>query len=293
MSVYKRSYRPYAGELTSSGARFAAMMRYALIDIWSSRITIVLMILCLLPALISLATIYIMNNEAVRALISSGMANNPVAIDERFFLVILETQCWPALVLTAWIGPWLVSTDMTNTALPIILSHPVSRVEYVLAKFSLLAAILSVVTWIPALLLFTFQSYMSATPWVLKNLHIAAGMFAGGVIWVVLLALIALATAAWVKWRIVATGMVVAAVFVPAGVGGVFNAVMHTQWGGVINIPVMMTTLWRRLLNVELPSFLTRNELPTLAILIALTLICAGCVAALNSRIRAREVVRG
>jgi len=293
VSVYKRSYHPYSGPLAGSGARFGAMMRYALTDLWSSRITIVLSVLCLGPALISLATIYIMNNETVRALISNGMASNPVAIDERFFLVVLEVQCWPAVALTAWIGPWLVSTDMTNTALPIILSHPVSRVEYVLAKFSLLAGYLSAVTWIPALLLFMFQSYMSAVPWAAKNMHIALGMFAGGLIWVTLLALIALATAAWVKWRIVATAMVVAALFVPAGVGEVFNAVMHTEWGGVINIPMMMSALWRRFLKVDFSAFLARHELPTSAILLALTLICAGCVAALNARIRAREVVRG
>ena len=156
-----------------------------------------------------------------------------------------------------------------------------------------LAGFLSAVTWVPALLLFTFQSCMSATPWAAKNMHIAVGMFAGALIWIVLLSLIALATASWVKWRIVATGMVFAAVFVPAGVGGVFNSVMHTEWGSVFNIPLMMTTLWRRLLQVDLPSFLTSHEIPTFAILVALTLICLGCVAALNARIRAREVVRG
>jgi ABC-type transport system involved in multi-copper enzyme maturation permease subunit len=268
-------------------------MRYALADVWSSRITVVLCLLCLGPALISLATIYIMNNETVRALLNNGTAGNPIAIDERFFLVVLQTHCWPALVLTAWVGPWLVSIDMTNTALPILLSHPVSRVEYVLAKFSVLAGFLSAVTWVPALLLFTLQSYLSAKPWALQNMHIAVGMFIGSLIWIVLLSLIALATAAWVKWRIVATGMVFAAVFVPAGVAGVFNAVMRTDWGNVVNIPLMMSTLWRRLLQVEYPAYLTRHEIPTLAILVALALICAGCVAALNARIRAREVVRG
>ena len=291
MSVYKRSYRPYSGPLEGSGARFLTMIQYALMDLWTSRITAVLSILCLVPALISLATLYIMNSPTIRMLIGSGMT--PIPIDERFFWIVLQTQCWPALVLTAWIGPWVVTTDMTNTALPIILSHPVSRTEYVLAKFSLLAGYLSAVSWIPTLLLFGFQSYMSPIPWAENYLHIALGILVGGVIWVALLALIALATAAWVKWRIVATMMVVAAVFVPAGVGGVYNSVMHTEWGSLVNIPVMMTTLWRRLLRVDLPAFATRYDIPTYAILLALTFICVGCVAALNARIRAREVVRG
>jgi hypothetical protein len=87
--------------------------------------------------------------------------------------------------------------------------------------------------------------------------------------------------------------MVFAAMFVPAGMGGVFNAVMRTNWGHLINIPLMMMTLWRRLLQVSQPSFYTRLEIPTISIVAALVVICTACVIALNARIRAREVVRG
>jgi hypothetical protein len=87
--------------------------------------------------------------------------------------------------------------------------------------------------------------------------------------------------------------MVFATIFVPAGMGGVFNQVMRTNWGTLINIPSMMFTLWYRLLHVELPRFSTRNDLPSLAMLLALSAMCALCAFALNARIRAREVVRG
>jgi hypothetical protein len=268
-------------------------MRYSFTDVWSSRITNVLFVLCMIPTLISLAMIYIMNSSALRLLLAGAGSNVNISINERYFFVFLQVQCWMSLVFTAWVGPKLIALDLSNNALPTILSHPISRVEYVLAKFSVLASFLSVVTWVPLLLLFVLQSYLTVTPWAWSHLHIATGTVIGAAIWIILLTFLALTVASWVKWRIVATGLVFAATFIPAGMGSVFNEIMRTNWGHLINIPVLMFTLWRRLLHVDLPVYMTRNELPTVAALFALGAMCAGCVAALNARIRAREVVRG
>lgn len=294
MSVFKRNYRPFIGKPTSRSTRFGVLMRYSLADVWSSRITVVLFLICMAPTLISMAAIYIMNNDAVRLLLASQGGGAPnIILNERYFFVVLQGQCWMALVLTAWIGPRLIAVDLSNDALPTILSHPVSRIEYVLAKFAVLAGFISAVTWIPVLFLFCFQSYLSAKPWAFDHLHIASGIVLGSFIWIVLLSLVALAVSSWVRWRIVATAMVFATLFVPAGMGGVFNQVMRTSWGNLVNVPFMMFTIWRRLLHVELPRYSTRNELPTMAMVFALGLMCALCALALNARIRAREVVRG
>ncbi len=293
MSVYKRSYRPYSGPLTGERSRFFVLVRYALSDVWGSRITNLLFILCLVPTLITTLLIYIMNTEAVRLLISGPNAPAIAQLNVEFFFGVIQSQFWPALALTAWIGPKLMASDMSNSALPIILSHPVSRVEYVLAKLTVLAGLLSAVTWIPALFIFFFQARMSATPWAMAHKQIALGLLLGGVLWVAFLSLFSLAVASWVKWRIVATGMVVAGMFVPAGVGEAFNGIMRTNWGSLINIPMMMITLWRNLIGYHPRVFLPQMDLPVSAMLTSLVLICCGCVAVLNARIRAREVVRG
>ncbi len=294
MSVYKRAYRPYTGPLTGSRGQFLALVRYAIAEAWASRVTAVLFVLCLSPAIINMIVIYIMNNDAVRLLMGGAHSGPPlISMDETFFYRVMILQCWPALALTAWIGPRLISTDMSNNALPIILCHPITRVEYVTAKLTVLAGFLSAVTWIPLLLLFGFQSHLSETPWAFGHIRIAVGMFLGAWVWILLLSLMALALASWVKWRIVATGLLFGFVFVPAGVGAVFNVVMRTDWGSLINIPFIMTVLWRRLVGAPLPRFLASHELPTLALLIALGAMGFACATALNARIRAREVVRG
>jgi ABC-type transport system involved in multi-copper enzyme maturation permease subunit len=293
MSVYKRTYRAYEGVLSSGFTRFSVLVRYAFADVWSSRITNLLFALCLIPTLISIGTIYVMNNDAVRLLLSEGRSTPAIAIDQRYFFVILQVQCWCSLMLTAWIGPKLLSGELSNNALPIILSHPISRLEYVVSKFTVLAGFLLAVTMFPAFLLYFFQSHMSVLPWALAHSQIATGILLGCSLWVALISLLALAVASWVKWRVVATGMVFATVLVPAGTGAVFNKVMRTDWGNLVNVPILMDSLWRRLLAVPTPEYYARHELPLLAIITALLLMATVAAATLNARIRAREVVRG
>ena len=290
MSVFDHDYRPYEGRLTPLGSRPLVLARYALHEAWSSKITIGLFVLSLLPCLVQLVIIYVANNPIARALIMRG--GPTLTIGESFFLQVLETQCWFALVLAAWIAPRLVSFDLSDNALPILLSHPVSRFGYLLGKFLALALSLSYVTWIPCFLLFLYQCYASPQPWAMSHLALGFGILAGAVIWIVLLSMLGLAVSAWVKWRVLATGAIFAVVFVPAGIGGIASAILRTKWGFLLNIPVVMSELWQRMLGA--PTIMNpRMELPSSAMVVVLLLACLGCVAVLNARIRAREVVRG
>lgn len=292
MSVFDHDYRPYEGRLTALGSRPLVLARYALNEAWSSKITIGLFILSLLPCLVDLVIIYVADNPLARALITRG--GTALNINETFFLRVLETQCWFALVLAAWIAPRLVSFDLGDNALPILLSHPISRFGYLLGKFCALALSLSYVTWMPCLLLFAYQCYASPQPWGMAHLTLALGILAGAVVWIVLLTMVGLAVSAWVKWRVIATGAIFAVVFVPAGVGGMASVILRTRWGMLLNLPFMMSELWQRMLGAPAP--LRMNErfiLPTFPMVVTLVIACLLCVAVLNARIRAREVVRG
>ncbi|HEV2134338.1 MAG TPA: hypothetical protein VGR47_08740 [Terracidiphilus sp.] len=290
MSVYKREYRAYTGTLTPLWARVGVVSRYALGEAWSSRITVGLFTISMLPVIIYLTGIFLANNALARVLVLRG--NPLLEINAAYFMKVLSTQCWLALVLTAWIAPRLVSFDLTDNALPILLSRPLSRFGYVFGKFIALFSCLSLVTWIPALLLFAYQGYSSSTPWLGSNLRIASGLFLGSLLWITFLAILGLALSSWVKWRAVATGVIFAAVLVPAGVGGIVTAILRTRWGFLLNLPVMMTQLWQSFLGAP-QSMPERLRLPSAAIVIALAAVCLICVAMLNARIRAREVVRG
>lgn len=290
MSVFQHEYRPYEGPTTPLWSRPLVLARYGLNEAWGSKITVGLAVLALLPCVVDLVLMYLANNPVAKMLVVGG--SKVLEVNEKFFFGVLETQCWFALVLAAWIAPRLVSFDLGDNALPILLSHPVSRFGYVLGKFIALTLSLSYVTWIPLLMLFLYQCYASPVPWTMGHLGIAFGMFVGAAVWIIVLSLIGLAVAAWVKWRVIATGAMFAVIFVPAGIGGIASAILRTKWGLLLNVPVVMSELWQRLVGAP-DVFRGRVDLPTPAIVGVLLTAGLLCVAVLNARIRAREVVRG
>jgi ABC-type transport system involved in multi-copper enzyme maturation permease subunit len=291
MAVYKRSYRAYTGAVTPVWSRVLVIFRYAFAEAWSSKITVGLFIFALLPCLVSLFGIYFANNPLARGLVGIR-GNQSLEIGAGFFEKVLASQCWLAMILASWIAPRLISFDLADNALPILLSHPISRFGYLLGKFLALCVCLSAVTWVPCLLLFVYQGYASTEPWAAGNIRIAFGMLAGSMIWIVFLSLLGLGLSSWVKWRVVATGSIFAAMFIPAGVGAIVSAVLRTKWGFLLNMPFLISLLWRRLLGIP-DEGMARFAIPNTAIVAMLLLVCAACFAMLNKRIRAREVVRG
>ncbi|WP_109486708.1 ABC transporter permease [Occallatibacter savannae] len=290
MSVFQHEYRPYEGPTTPLWKRPVVLARYGLAEAWGSKITIGLAVLALLPCLVELVLMYLADNPLAKMLVVGN--SKVLEINERFFFNLLEVQSWFALVLAAWIAPRLVSFDLGDNAMPILLSHPISRFGYVLGKFIALVLSLSYVTWIPLLLLFVYQCYASPVPWAVGHLGVAFGLFTGALVWIVVLSLVCLAVSSWVKWRVVATGAIFAVVFVPAGVGGMVSAILRTRWGFLLNVPVVMSELWMRLLGVP-PFGNPMFWFPNIAIVSVLVVTSLLCVAVLNARIRAREVVRG
>lgn len=291
MSIYKHDYRAYSGPVTPIWTRTFVLARYGFAEAWSSKITVVLFVICLVPPVGSLFTIYLANNPAARLLLGNR-GPQVLVVDGRFFLNVLMIQSSLALALASWIAPRLITFDLVDNALPILLSHPISRFGYVFGKYVALFATLSLVTWAPCLLLFAYQGYSSPLPWVWDNLRIAGGLLAGAMIWIALISILGLALSSWVKWRVVATGIIFAAVLVPASVGAIVNAVLRTKWGFLLNLPFMMSFLWQRLLGVH-GGLDDSIQLPTEAIVTMLVLACFLFAIMLSTRIRAREVVRG
>ena len=291
MSIYKHQYRPYTGKVTSAWSRILVLARYGYAEAAASKITVVLLVVCMIPPVASLFTIYLANNAAAR-LLMGNLAPRMLNIDGAFLLGILAAQCWLALALASWIAPRLITLDLVDNALPILLSHPISRLGYVIGKFVALFATLSAVTWVPCLLLFTYQAYSSPVPWAAGHIRVAGGMFLGSLIWIALLSILGLALSSWVKWRVLATGVIFGVILIPAGVGAIVSQVLRTKWGLLLNLPLVIYSLWQRLLGIS-GQVDELRQLPVAAVSAMLALTCCVGALMLNKRIRAREVVRG
>ena len=288
MAVYRRSYRGYAGPVTPEWSRFLIIPRYAYRGLFRSKIMTAFFALCFLPPLVYVFLIYVANNIGSFArMFGVNNATSPVAENGEFFFTYLGLQCPLAFILTAFVGPGLISTDLANRALTLYLARPFSRPEYVIGKMSVLLFLLSLITWIPGLVLFGVQAALAGGGWLSQNLWIAWGLFAGSWIWIVVISLLALALSAWVKWRIAAGALLLAIFFLAAGFGEAINAVLDVRWGRLINLMYVFGAVWNKLFRSR-ETF----DISTDSAWLVLALISGGCLALLHRKLRAFEVVR-
>lgn len=300
MAVYKKSYRPYQGPLTSPWSRLMVIPRYALSDLHRSRFLNTFFIATLIYPLICALLIYIQHNASVLQLLNAQSASKLISINVTFFLTLLGWQSMLALFLASFIGPGQVSPDLANNALSLYLARPLSRVEYVVGRMSVLVLLMSLMTWVPGLLLFMLQSYLEGWDWMIANIRLASGMFFGAAIWIVLLALLALALSAWVKWKPAAGALMFGVFFVAAGFGATVNAVQRTKWGHLLQISDLMGQIWVWLFEGNNPTtngavffrVTQGEELPLWCCWAAILALAGICLYMLARKIRGAEVVR-
>src|SRR5579863_3843359 len=286
MAVYRRSYTSYAGALTPAWSRSLVLFRYSRRKLFKSKLQTALFVLCFFWPLACLLFVYAANNLSFLEKIS-GVGGSIFKVDNDFFGSFIVVQGVLAFVLTAFIGPGLISPDLANGALPLYFCRPFSRAEYLLGKASVLAIVLSQITWIPGLVLFTVQASLAGPGWAWNHLWIVGSIVLSSLIWIAVLSLLAMALSAWVKWRIVAGALLLAVLFFGAGFAQAINAVLRTQSGDYINIGYLMATVWTSLFRIE-----NDRAMSSMEAWVALLVYCGICLALLVRKVRAFEVVR-
>jgi ABC-2 type transport system permease protein len=300
MAVYKKTYRPYQGALTPGWSRFMVIPRYAFEEFRGKRFLSSFFSLSFAYPLLCALIIYVQHNASALGLLGVQGARGLISINATFFLSLLGWQSMLALFLAAFVGPGLVSPDLSNNALSLYLARPFSRVEYVLGKMSVLVILMSLMTWVPGLLCFGLQGYLEGWQWMKDNARFASGMFFGAWVWILMLALLALALSAWVKWKPAAGGLMFGVFFVAAAFGAVINAVQRTRWGNLFNISHLVGVVWVQLFEGSNPTtngavfFRVQPEeaLPLWTCWMALGLLCLICLYMLARKIRGAEVIR-
>jgi ABC-2 type transport system permease protein len=300
MAVYKKTYSRYDGPLTATWSRFTVLPRYIIEDMYRSRILAILSVVSMVWPLLGAVAIYLNHNLSVLKLANLQTQGKLFEIDDRFFLLYMGFQSLLSFIMTSFVGPGLVSSDLANNALPLYLSRPFSRTEYVLGKLSVLVFLLSAMTWIPGLLLFLLQGYFEGQGWMGNNLHLARALFVGFCVWILVLGFLALAISAWVKWKHVATAMLFLVFFAGAAFAEAVENTLRSQWGNVVNISFLIGQVWGALFGQLKDSrtgavfFGARrgDQLPLWVCCVALAAICGFCIYLLSVRIRGAEEVK-
>lgn len=287
MAVYKRTYKSYSGPLTSTWSRFTILPRYSYARLFQSKFLIMFMVACFFYPLGCGVFIYLAHNLSFLKTFNIP-ASNIVEINGKFFYVFATVQAVMCYILTALVGPTLISPDLVNNALPLYFCRPFTRTEYVVGKMSVLAWLLSLITWIPGIILFGIQASLAGWTWTRDNLWIGGAILLGSVLWIVLLCLVAIAMSAWVKWKIAAGALILGVFFAGSGFGAAINAVMRTHYGTTIDLAQDTFIIWAKLFrlndaNLRLDAWDAANALAVAALI---------CLWLLFKKVRAFEVVK-
>lgn len=295
MPVYERRYRDWQGERRPPRAAVGVVARHALAAIFAARLNLLLFVLACLPFLVFAVVIWVAHSLDVLALLE---VRNPERLREGLegglFFWFLVWQSGFAFLLASFAGPGLIAPDVAHGALPLYLARPLGRAGYVAGKLAALLVVLSAVTWVPGLLLIVLEGALSGGDWFARHARLPAALFAGAWVWILLLALAALAISAWVRWRPLATGGLFVLFVVGSAFGGVINATLGTRWGKLLMPGELVQAIWSRLFGGV--AFFGREwpqePLPLAVCWLALALFAALCLLVLHRRIRALEVVR-
>jgi ABC-type transport system involved in multi-copper enzyme maturation permease subunit len=305
LSVYERSYEPFPGGLTPQRSRFLILPRYSLRSVFRSKLFIAFFSISFGYPLIAAILIYLHHNAPAIATMRLNIAEL-LPIDASFFRSFVVTQGIFAFFLTVLVGPPLVSRDISNNALPLYLSRPFSRAEYICGKMSVIIILLSAITWVPGILLFVFQSFLEGWTWMARNINIAVAILVGSLVWVLVLALLSQAISAWVRWRFAASAALIAILFIPQIIAEIAGHLFYTDWTSLIAINRVIAVVWSGLFGMYNPNCCRRSglengqmvnievpEIPLWSAWLAIACLCLACVWLLSKKVRAYEQVRG
>jgi ABC-2 type transport system permease protein len=291
MAVYRRGYQRYTGERTSHMTRLLVMPRFTWERLMQQKLVTILLLVAMFWPLVCSLFIYLANNLEIlnsfgpRA--SEGLSRM-IEVNGRFFRIFMNVQSVFALLLAALAGPGLVAPDLANNALPLYFSRPLTRGDYILTRLIVLAGLLSIVTLVPGLALFGMQSGMAGWDWFASNWWLGTGILTGFLLWIAMVSLVALASSAYVKWRIVAGALVLAFFILLAGAAEMTNGILRVEWATLFNPSKSLYTIWGELLGQEPPE-----EGPQAwECALAVAAMMGGLLAVLARKLRPVEVVK-
>jgi ABC-2 type transport system permease protein len=279
MPIHDRGYRRREAPVPPSHLRALPIARLALAQILARRALIALVALSLIPLLIEVFVLFLLSRFPDFAAMLPPM---PEQIGR---CVLFQTGF--AVLTSVWAGAGLVADDFRTGALLVYFSRPVTRVDYLVGKLSVLLALNLTVTAVPMLLLWLVTVAFDPHDLVGRGLAFLPGsILALSVVASAVLALLAVAAGAATRNAMMG-GALVVGVLVVAEVAAV-------PLSGGAQVPLQMLSIPRHVLVLEHALFGVTPDSASLhwiASLACVGLFSWGAATLVWRRLQAVEVV--
>jgi len=203
------------------------------------------------------------------------------------FYAIFPWQTILAFFLALITGPNLIIPDLNDSALPLYLSRPITRRDYVLGKMAVMMIVLSPVTWMGSMLAFLIQIVYEGAGWGQEHIRIGLGHMVGHLTWIIVISLLSLAIATWVRYKFLARAILLGMLAMLSAFHGILYATIKTPWGALIDIAALIVMVVLHLFDpaadIPIPVWCAWTMLVVVSLLSLLMLA---------RKIKAHEVIR-
>ena len=292
MAIFLKAYRGYDGGLSSTFDRVMVIFRYAMADVFQSRLFVGYFLVCLLFPIALICALYIYHNIDLLMSFEVPLGELPEINGEFFAIAMQMPQNALLFFMVVAIGPTMISPDLRNNAMPLYLSRPISKSNYILGKLMVLLVLGSLISWIPGLIIFGLQSFLAGGDWMMNNLQIPVAAFVSSVSWILCLSLLAFTVSAFVKWKAVARISFFGILFFASLMGEIIEELFQGSGGYLVNVfaghQVLMAVLYQASENfiLEFSETMTAEKAA-----VQLSVISIVAFVILYNRIRAYQAV--
>jgi ABC-2 type transport system permease protein len=277
MPIHDQGYRRYSGGKAGGRAWLVIMMTGVRTMLHDKRF-IVLLVVSWIQFVVRAVQFYLSANFSQAALIAPNAATFRDFFDKQDIFVY---------IITVTLGARLIAQDRRVNALQIYLSKPLTRAEYILGKFAILAGFLLFITWLPAVLLLGVQvvfagnfAFVFANAYLLPAITLYAGIEVT-MIATVMLALSSLSTNSRFV-GILYTGLI----FFTAALGNVLRYVTNSSSFSWISFGNNLAQVGDVIFRVPL-----HYQTPWPVSLLLIVILTAAAALVLERRVRGVEIV--
>ncbi len=291
MTIFLKAYQGYSGPLSPPLERTLVIFRYALADVFQSRLFVTFFFISLLLPVALMCFLYVYHNLELLLQFEVTQDDMPVINGSFFALAMQIPQNGLLFLMVMVIGPTMISPDLRNNAMPLYLSRPINKASYIFGKLLVLIFLGSLISWVPGMLLILLQAFLAGDGWLGNNLHIPVAAIVTSLAWIVSLSLLAFAVSAFVKSKAVARMVFFGLIMLGSIFGDVIEEIFGGMGGYLVNMwaghSVLMTALYKA--DSDLLGFVPKLDVEIAAMQLLVVSLVALVV--LTRRIRAFQVV--
>lgn len=290
MQVDQAGYRKWDGRLRSPWWGCWSLVRIGLALVLRRWVFWILLGLGLLNFVFNFAFIYLKATITVQnGNLAQFLDNYKVTGNGEAYADFMLAQASICALLLAFAGSTLIGSDYRQGGMVFYLSRGIRKQHYIVGKLLTIAALVTLVTTVPALILFVeYGTLSNSLAYFYENPRVLTGILGYGAVLAVVQSLMIFAIAAWVP-RTVPLVMTWLGLFVLLkGLADAMRAIDGNRYWLLLGFWDDMHRLGRWCFGS-----LDENKIPSagwcLAVLIA---VCAASLALIISRVKAVEVVK-